>query len=48
MNLFPKQNQTHRQENKLMVTKEETWWGGINQELGKIIHMVTIYTYIYI
>ena len=30
-----------------MVTKEETWWGGINQELGKIMHIVTIYTYIY-
>ena len=27
-------------ENKLMVTKGETWWGGINQELEINIHTI--------
>ena len=30
MNLFTKQKQTYNIESKLMVTKGEIWWGGIN------------------
>lgn len=33
-NLFTKQKQTHRIRNKLMVIKEQKWWGEINQKFG--------------
>ena len=42
MNIFTKQKQTYRYENKHMVTKGETERRGINQELGINIH-TTIY-----
>ena len=38
MNSFTKQKQTYRYQNKLTVTKGETWGGGINQELGMNTH----------
>ena len=38
MILFTKQNRLTDIKNNLMVTKGETWWGGINQELGINIH----------
>ena len=43
INLFTKQKQTHRFENKLMVTKGERCGGGINYEFG-----INIYRLLYI
>ena len=42
MNLFTNRSRLIDIKNKLMVTKGETLWGGINQELGIHIH-TTIY-----
>ena len=42
MNLFTKQKRVTDIENKLMVTKGEMWWRGINQEF------VITYTHYYI
>ena len=42
MNLFTKQKQIYRYQKQTMVTKEETWLGGINQQLGMNTH-TTIY-----
>ena len=34
MNLFTEQKQTHRFENKHMLTKENRWGEGMDQEFG--------------
>ena len=45
MNLFTIQKQTYRYQNKLMLTKGETLWGGINQELGMNTHTLLYIRY---